>query len=201
MIFLAALTAGVALAVELPAVLAPLGLAVPAPEPPSVRVTVQLAGDGQRKQELAVSQTAARYGGIMSPSTGKPEGPPYVQIVFQPSTLSAQRELLDQVIRDLGASGAGVLSGRSEELLPSLEDRRAFVAKESEGLAAERSALGAALKTAPRAMRLIDERLAQLSAFDPRLEPRRAVLVLRLAIEVSPATNDVLMTPGVEKKP
>lgn len=197
----ALIVAGVALAVDMPSVLRPLGLSAPGFDPPSIRVVVQLAGNDQSKQEFAVSQTAARYGGIVSPSRGKPEGPTYVQIVFEPSSLQAQRALLDLAIRDLGESGAGVLSGRSEELLPSLEDRMAVVAKEAEGLAAERSALGAALKTAPQTSRLVDERLAQLSIFDPQREPRRAVLVVRLAAELSPMTNDIIIMPGVEQKP
>ncbi|MBI4348492.1 MAG: hypothetical protein HY553_16750 [Elusimicrobia bacterium] len=201
--------AGLASAAEprsaaMPAVLTPLGVAqaAPAAAPASVRHHVQLAGNGQERLEAAIAQTAARFGGRVVPSAaGRPAGPKYLEIVFPPSSLRAQRMVLAQAVKDLGASGAGVISGDREELLPTIEERRAQVAAEAEALKAERAALGESLGKAPLTAKLVDERLAAITLFDPEREPRVAILVVRLAAEVSPATDDVIVTPGVKEKP
>ena len=198
MTVLAAFAASLALAVDMPRVLVPLGLSVPASEPPTIKVSIQLAGNDARKQDLAVTQTAARYGGVVAPAEGKPAGPKYVQIVFPPNSVQAQRGLLDRVINDLGSASAGVISGRAETLTPALEERKAAVAKEAAALAAERSALAGALDSAPETTKLIDSRLSSLGAFDPQREPRRAILLVRLADEASPA-SEIMMTPPVKK--
>ena len=144
MIPVTALAAGLALALDMPAVLAPLGLSVKPAEPPTIRVSIQFSGNDRRKQELALAQAASRRGGAVLPAEGKPEGPKYVQVVFPPS------------------------------------------------------ALGHALDSAPETGRLIDARPASLTIFDPQREPRRAVLLVRLALEASPA-EEILMTPPGKK--
>ena len=128
-------------------------------------------GEGQKIHD-EIESRLQKAGGI-EVSTGRHD---MIAFTFGEGRVPDLRKKLQRGLDSL--AGVGVLRGKSERLVPTVEDRKAQAKAEIASLAKERKEISAALEKTPLINAYLDLKVSELEKLDPSTETRRGMLLV-----------------------